>query len=89
MILHRQLHDGDFSMPITILSCELHAETNKPVLLLTLPVLVQGNDLIHLARLVGVPHVELHVTIGNYRMVLSGVQKVVHGNEQQGANGDS
>ena len=89
MIPHSQLHDSDFSTPVTILSRELHAETNKLVLLLAQPVLVQANDLLHLARLVGVPHVELRVTIGNYRMLLDGVQKVVHGNEQQGANGDS
>ena len=89
MIPHSQLHDSDFSTPVTILSRELHAETNKLVLLLAQLVLVQSNDLLHLTRLVGVPHVELRVTIDNYRMVLGGVQKVVHGNEQQGANGDS
>ena len=87
MIPHSQLHDSDFSTPVKILSRELHAETNKLVLLLSQPVLVQAN--LHLTRLVGVPHVELRVTIGNYRMVLGGVQKVVHGSEQQGANGDS
>ena len=38
MILHSQLHDGDFSTPVAILSRELHAETNKLVLLLAQPV---------------------------------------------------
>ena len=45
------------------------------------PFLIKRKNLLHLVGLVGVQHLELGITIGIYKEMLSSVPEVVHGNE--------